>query len=176
MMLNLKKNHKIMKLTRTWLRKHNACKEAVIEFKKSNITDLFEILSVLIKSNNKEKLEWANWLIVRTMNKTQQVQYSIFAAELVIDIFEKEYSKDIIPRKAIAAAKKYLKRQSIKNKNAADVAAVAAAATYAVATYAAAAADAAAYAAYATDYNKTLIKILKNGIKLVKRDKYKSLR
>jgi len=154
-------------ITRTWLRKHNACKEAVIEFKKSNITDLFEILSVLIKSNNKEKLEWANWLIVRTMNKTQKVQYAIFAAELVINIFEKEYPKDKRPRKAIEAAKKYLKRQSIKNKNAAYAAYAAAVASAAAAAYAAAYAAAAAAVA-ADDYNKTLIKILKNGVKLIK--------
>jgi len=136
-------------ITLTWLKKHNACKEAVAAFKKSGKIDLFEILNTLIESNEREKLEWANWLIVRVMNKKQKVQYAIFAAELVIDIFEKEYPKDNRPRKAIEAAKKYLKRQSIKNRNAAHAAHAAAFAAYADADAAAYAAAYAAFAAFA---------------------------
>jgi len=99
---------------------------------------------------------------VRVMTYKQYVSYAIFAAEQVIDIYEKKYPKDTRLRAAIAAAKKCIKDPSDGNKKAAaaydaDAAAYAAAydadaAAYAAA-YAAYAADAAAYAAYAAAYD-----------------------
>ena len=53
--------------------------------------------------------------------------YAIFAAEQVIGFFEKKYPEDKRPRKAIEAAKDYLKDPSDKNKAAAYAAAYAAA-------------------------------------------------
>ena len=50
------------------------------------------------------------------MNKTQKVQYAIFAAEQVIDIYEKKYPDDLRPRKAIEAAKSYLDNPCKKTK------------------------------------------------------------
>jgi hypothetical protein len=83
------------------------------------------------------------------MNKKQAVQYAIFAAEQVIDIYEGKYT-DKRPRNAIEAAKAYLKNPSKKTKAyAADAAAAGYGAGYA-ATYAAT--YAAAAATYAADY------------------------
>jgi hypothetical protein len=110
-----------------------------------------DVITTANKLNSEDHNDWANWLIVRFMTHEQKVQYAIFAAEQVIDIYEKKYPDDDRPRKAIEAVKNYLKDRS--KKNAADAAAAAyaayaaaAAAAYAAA-YAAAAAAAAAYAA-----------------------------
>ena len=80
--------------------------------------------------------------------KEDSVALAIYAAELVIDIFEKEVPKDKRPRKAIEAAKKWLKSPTEKNRAAAYTAAYAAANA---AAYAANAANA-TYAAYAAAY------------------------
>jgi hypothetical protein len=82
--------------------------------------------------------------------KRDSVALAVFAAELVLHVFEDRYPGDDRPRKAIAAAKAYLAGQL-----AAYAAAYAAAAdaAYAAAADAAYAADAdAAYAAYAAAY------------------------
>ena len=143
-----------MKITKGWLKKINACREGVDEFDKYDLSTPIKCVEKCIKIN---RLDWANWLIVRCMEYKQYVSYAIFAAEQVIDIYEKRYPNDIRPRNAINAAKKCLNDPSIKNKKsayAADAAAYAAYAAYAAdaAAYAAAAAaDAAASAAYAAD-------------------------
>jgi hypothetical protein len=94
--------------------------------------------------------EWANWTAVRLMTHDQQIRYAIFSAELVIKIYEDKYPNNDRPRKAIEAAKTYLKDKTEGNKNAAAHAADAADAAYAAdAADAAYAAYAAAHAAYA---------------------------
>jgi len=106
---------------------------------------------------------WSEMKIVKTYKWTKKdsVALAIYAAELVIDIYEKECPNGKLPREAIEAAKRVLKSDTPKNRaaaaRAADAAARAAAyaAAYAAAAaaYAAAdaAADAAAYAAAAAD-------------------------
>ena len=98
-----------------------------------------DVITTAKKLNSDGHNNWSNWLIVRFMSHEQKVQYAIFAAEQVIEIYEKKYPNDDRPRKAIEAAKNYLKDKSLKNKKAA------------AAAYAAAAADAAAAAAAAAD-------------------------
>ena len=140
------------KVTKKFLESHHACSSGMAWVTENKLIGLSDI-DFLKKLMESEKYEWANWLIVRLINKTQKVQYAIFAAEQVLYIFEKKYPKDLRPRKAIEVAKEYLAHPSIKTKAAADAAAAAAyAAAYAAdaAAYAAdAAADTAAYAAYA---------------------------
>jgi len=170
-----------MKITKEWLQKKDACQEGIDWF--CNQKEIDSI--VLIKKSIKEKLhlDWANWLIVRTMKYKQYVAYAIYAAEQVIDIYEKKNPEDDRPRRAIEAAKKCLKKKTKKAAAyayaayayAADAAAYAAdAAAYAAAAAAAVyvdayAADAAAYAAYAVDAKrkKLQIKILNFGLKLL---------
>ena len=140
-----------------FLKKHNACGEAVEWFeglpKKS-----YSLKSVAGMLFEKDRFDWINWGIVRLMNKRQKVMYAIFAAEQVIKIYEKKHPKDRRPREAIEAAKAYLKNPCKKTSVAAADAAAGAAYTAASAAYTAAytAADAAAaadadVAAYAAD-------------------------
>ena len=142
-------------ITEEFLKSHHACSSGMEWVKKNKLIGLesFEFLDKLMDA---DKFSWANWLVVRLMDKPQKVKYAIFAAEQVIDIFEKKYPNDNRPRKAIEAAKGYLKSPTTETKAAAYAAYAAdaayaayAAATYAAATYAADAA-AAAYAAAAT--------------------------
>jgi len=184
-----------MKLTEKWLRDHDACNLGITWFLNQEETDPIKLIKQAIKK--KQHLDWANWLIVRKMKYKQYVSYAVFAAEQVIDIFEKEYPDDDRPRKAIEAAKKCIKKPSEKNKAvayaayAADTAARSASAAFwaaAAASWAAAAAAwaaaravwaaddafwAAARAARAADHAaindiRMMIKILKYGLSLLK--------
>jgi hypothetical protein len=173
------------RITRKWLTKEGACrdgKEWCLSYGELTIKELYP---VFIKN---KKHDWLNWLLVRLMNKKQKVMYAVFAAELVLQIFEKKHPKDDRPRKAIEAAKAYLKNPCAKTKKAAAYAAydaydaayaaydAAYAAAYAAAAYAAYAAyAAAAYAAYAdaavytaaAAEEEMFIKILKYGYSLL---------
>jgi hypothetical protein len=127
------------------------------------------------------------------MKRKQYLKYAVYAARQVLNIYEKEYPNDDRPRKAIEAAKKCIKNDTEKNRDAAYAAYAAAAAAAAAASYAAYAASAAAaasdaayaanaaasadaaYASYAAaDYaaayarKNMKIKILNYGIKLLK--------
>jgi hypothetical protein len=152
-------------ITKKWLGKHGACRDSLEYVCANNYMGLngIDFIEKLMRDNR--TLD-ASWLIVRVMNKKQKVQYDIFAAELVIPIFEKEYPVDIRPREAIGAAKAYLKHPHLKTKCAARAAADAAA--YAARAAAADAADAAADAAR----DAALIKILNNGLSILRKDSY----
>ena len=189
-----------MKVTLSFLKKENACQSGIEVFKKvfNNSAELKDIINFAIDKNKKELLQHANWLIVRKMTHRQKIQYAVFAAEQVLHIFEKKYPEDKRPRQAIEAAKLVLKKNNKENRKAAaayasavDAAAAAnaaanaasyaaAAASYAAAanaanaasaSYASYAAAAASYAAAADKWNKMQINILKNGLKIIYKEK-----
>ncbi len=105
-----------------------------------------EVRGEVIRQDDKQV--WSEMRIVEAYEWTKEdsVNLAIYAAELVIDIYEKKYPNDDRPRKAIEAAKAYLKNPSDAAADAA-YAAYAADAAYAAAYAARAAARAAAYAA-----------------------------
>jgi hypothetical protein len=129
-----------MKITLKFLEEHKVCQEGLDYFKK-NFTDDVKCDYLISVLNYKNKHNWSNWLISKLLKKENIIKYAIFSAELVLHIFENKYPEDKRPRKAIDAAKEYLKNPN--KKTAAD------AATAAAAAYAAATAAAAAYAAAA---------------------------
>jgi rifampin ADP-ribosylating transferase len=142
-----------MLITDILLKSHNACNDGMKWVTKNGLIGL-ECKDFMHKLIENEKYEWGNWLITRVLSKIGNVKYAIFAAEQVLEIYEKQYPDDKRPRKAIEAAKKYIENPS------ADAAARSAAARSAAARSAAArsAADAAARsaadaadAAYAAD-------------------------
>jgi len=183
-------------LNQDWIDKWRPCQEGIEWLKGQKSREPIAVLKQLIEE---KRYNWANWTIVRVMEYRDYVAYAVYAAEQVIDIYEKRYPGDDRPRKAIEAAKKCIKGPSEKNKTAAAyaaaayvaaaadaayAAAAAANAAYAAAAYTAAAADAAytaaaaanaaydaaADAAYAAR-EKMIIKILTNGMKLLSQDK-----
>jgi fatty acid/phospholipid biosynthesis enzyme len=179
-----------MKIKKKFLEKNSACSggmEWVIENNLIGLSDVY-FINELIKN---DKLEWANWLIVRVMKYKQYVSYAIYAAEQVIDIYEKKYPDNKKPREAIESAKKCLISPSKKNKaiaaKASESASMASAMAFvnsdtSSAVASATAMNAASAAAYSKIYaeesvnNATLvsdmpkkmrIKILKHGLKLL---------
>ena len=134
-----------------YLKSLNACSDAVQWAKQfKTINEAWQVC---------ERGDWMMWLLKkRGISKEQSVTLAVKFAERVLPIFEQKYPKDKRPRKAINAARVWLKNPTEKNRIAAAAAAAAAAAydaafaaayTAYTAAYAAyAAADAAAYAAY----------------------------
>jgi hypothetical protein len=132
-----------------------ACESGMKWLKSLGTLDMKSVIESGIKEGRLSDLRWG---MSRLMTKEQCVEWAIYCAEQVIGIFEKKYPEDSRPRRAIEAAKEYLKNPCDETKRAADAAAdaayAAADAAYAAAyaAYAAyAAADAAAYAAAAAD-------------------------
>ena len=177
-----------MQITKQWLEDKNACESGLLWFTNQTETDGLKIVKKLIKEN---KIDDANWLIVRMMKYKQYVAYGIFAAEQVVYIWKQKYPKDTRPQEAIAAAKICLKNLTKKNKKIATAAADAAYATAAYDAYAAAsaadatagsAASAAAYDAYSASAaasaaydarEKMELEILNYGIELLEEGKCK---
>ena len=140
-----------MKITKEWLAEKNACQDGYNWFTKQNKE--FEPVPLLYLLIKKNQLNWANWLIVRVMEYKQYVSYAVFAAELVIDIFEKKYPDDKHPREAIEAAKKCIKNPNDENKKEAGSAGRAACSAADSASLAAWSASSAEWGAYsATDW------------------------
>ena len=139
-----------MNITKEWLQEKLACSAGVKWFLSQKESNAFKVIEKLI---SEDKLDWANWTIVRVMNYKQYVGYAVHAAEQTIAIYEKEFPDDDRPRKAIEAAKRCIENPRDENKKSAASAASAAYAAYAdaaddasAAAYAAAYADAYAYA------------------------------
>ena len=102
------------------------------------------------------------WLLKRLFEtKEESVKVAIYAAELIIDIFEEKYPEDNRPRKAIEAATNWLDKPNKANETAAHAADAAADAADAAADAAHAATYAATYAARdaATSRKETYTKI-----------------
>jgi len=170
----------ITKITDKWIKQNEPCPEALVWYKDYLGKSPKVILNRLIKA---KKYDWANWFIVRVMKYKDYVSYAIFAAEQVIEIYEKKYPDDKRPREAIEAAKKCIENPSEENKTAAWAAGAAAGAARAAAgaawaaraaawaAWAARAAWAAAWAAWAAAWAAEAarkLKILKYGMKLLK--------
>ena len=90
------------KVTKNYLQKLGACQDG-LEWWANNCEGL--ILDKQLLKLDKHKADWANWLMVRLLNRKDKVRYAVFAAELVLNIFEKKYPNDDRPRKAIESAK-----------------------------------------------------------------------
>jgi hypothetical protein len=143
-----------VEITKEWLLEKKACSEGTEWFLNQKESDAEKVIENLLRENH---FNWANWALTKLMTVRQCRQYAIFAAEQVLEIFEKQYPDDKRPRLAIEAAKAVMENNTEENRRAADAAAYAAnaaanAANAAYAAYAANAAANAAYAAYAAAY------------------------
>jgi hypothetical protein len=100
-----------MKLSLEIVNQHSACSSGVEWYENNGNPNSVESCVDKLLSDDKcsEAHNWANWLLAEMLEPNDKIRYAIFAAELVIDIFEKAIFGDERPRKAIDAAKKYLK-------------------------------------------------------------------
>ena len=103
----------ISTITNKWIKDNKPCQEAIDWWDKGK--DPIKIIKLLMKE---KKYDWANWFIVRVMTYKDYVSCAVFAAEQVIDLYEKEYPDDDKSRKAIEAAKLCIKNPSQENKEA----------------------------------------------------------
>jgi hypothetical protein len=134
-----------MKITTEWLREKHACEKGSEWFENQFEADG----ATLVRTLAVDHWDWANWLLVRIMTRPQYLAYAIYAAEQVIEIYERRNPGNAAPRRAIEAARAVLDNDNAETRKAAS-AAYAAYAAYAYAAYAAYAAAAAA--AYASAY------------------------
>ena len=81
---------------------------------------LVEIGEDFIKGDDKYVCRDMRVLKIWKWTKKDSVSLAVFAAELVLPDFEKEYPNDKRPREAIEAAKKVLKRDNKANRDAAS--------------------------------------------------------
>ena len=158
MKLNMKEKN--MKVSIKSLEKMSACKDGIDWYKKNNQKTLLETLE---KAETEKHLNYFNWYISRKLSHLKKVEYAIFAAEQVIDLFEIKYPNDNRPRLAIEAAKNFIKDPTEENKEIcrkAAYAANAAANAYAADAYS-------ANAAYYADANKNInfVKIVEKSMK-----------
>lgn len=146
-----------MKITKEWIEKWQPCREAIkwVDEKYGDWKQL-DAITVLEDLIADERLDWANWTIVRCMTRKQSLRYATYAAKQVLPIFEDKYPDDKRPRLAIRAAEKCLKSDTKNNR-------------YAAWDAARAAWNAGNAAGDAWDAGKEMrIKILRYGIKLLK--------
>ena len=174
------------------LEKMGACESAIDWVRLQNSDN---IISLINKAMREEYFDWVNWYLLKRMNKGQQISFAVFAAEQVLETYEKEYPDDTEPRETINVARKYWKNKKIKDKDiisekyvAASLANVVtysetcvassmayAAAYVAIAAYTAINQTSAITAAHVAFYMATVVgvelqkKIIKYGIKLTKK-------
>jgi len=144
-----------MIIDREKLEELDACKEAIKFF--SSKYDQIEVVDLLrdgLRYSDEVKREygkdiwnWCYWLIAHTLDHVSSVRFSVYAAELVLHIYEDRHPRDQRPRKAIEAAKAWIENPKAAGAAAKAAKAAGAAADATYATYAAAY----AYAAYAAN-------------------------
>jgi hypothetical protein len=141
-----------VKITNGWLKRKEACKDGYDYFVRKYKTGTE--LTVLLEGLQKDgKQDWAWWVLKNALKKPQSVEIAVYAAESVLQIFEKKYPEDKRTRKAIETAKAWLKNPCEETRMAAWSAAWSAkyaAATAAAGSAAEAARSAALSAAVAT--------------------------
>ena len=138
---------KTKNITTVWLIKNNACAAGVAWFASQKEKNEIKVIQMLVTENH---FDWANWTLIRRITPKQRVAYAIYAAKIVLGVFEEKWPNDDRPRKAVEAAERCLRTPSKKNRaDAADAADAAYTAAYAAASAAYAAASAAYAAAYA---------------------------
>ena len=114
-------------ITSRYLQDIGACKDAREQFRKElNGGRSLSVSRVFTRLKQIDRMDWANWLIVRLMTHEQQIRYAIYAAEQVISLYEEKYPEDKRPRQAIEAARLCLDNPSEENKAAARSAATSA--------------------------------------------------
>jgi len=102
-----------MKLTKQWLKKHDACSEGYDWYLQQKETDLIKILKMLLKQKH---FDWGNWLITKKFDRVQRIKYAVYSAKQVLHIFEKKYPDDKRPRNASNAAIRCIKNNTNKNR------------------------------------------------------------
>lgn len=106
-------------ITTEFLKSLNACQSGINLVATYPDKDHEAVIRRLVADDH---WDYANWLLPRLMDYRGYVSYAVYAAELVLPIWEKKYPDDKRPRKAIEAAKRCIDDPSDENKEAARAA------------------------------------------------------
>ena len=77
-----------MRVTDQFLDKWEACKPARQWLAEKGTRDFDKLYKLAKKENH---LNWVNWYVAHRLKKMDRVKYAIYAAELVLPIFEDAY-------------------------------------------------------------------------------------
>jgi hypothetical protein len=73
-----------MKLSLKILKQNGACQEGINYYIKIKSPDTIENgIQTILKSKNKSKYQWSNWLLSKVLTKENKINYAIFAAEQI---------------------------------------------------------------------------------------------
>jgi len=136
-----------MKITTELLESLNACQSGIDLVATYPDKDHEAVIRRLVADDH---WDYANWLLPRLMDYRGYVSYAVYAAELVLPIWEKKYPDDPRPHEAIEAAKRCIDAPSENNKREAWPEAWAVADSRAAVADSRAAVAAATWAAWAT--------------------------
>jgi len=95
-------------VTLDFLTTKGACVEGLAWFENKYGKEEVGLKQLIADLQAEDKLEWINWLLTRLFTQKKCVMYAVYAAELVLPIFEKKFPEDMWPRNAIEAAKAYI--------------------------------------------------------------------
>ena len=107
-----------MKLSVEYLKNIDACSEAVKAFSEQKETDAVKVLKLCVVKN----WHWANWLLVRLLDRPNSIRYAVFATQQILYLYENKYPSDKQPRKAVEAAMKVIEKDTSKTRTAAAIA------------------------------------------------------
>ena len=91
----------MINLTKKWLQDNQAGKEVIKIFCKQEKTNIAKFIEWVIQQ---EELDWANWLIARTLSKPNQLKYIVYAAKVVLNAYEEAKLNDDRIQKALSAS------------------------------------------------------------------------
>lgn len=103
----------IKKVTVKWLKKWDACKDGIEWFERQEETDPGKLIGKLIGI---KEYSYINYSLVQLLNRKQKIEYAIYAAQQIIEIYEKEYPEDDGPRKTLETAKLYIYKNTEKSR------------------------------------------------------------
>jgi hypothetical protein len=119
-----------MNIDEAWLTEQKACPDGVEWFLAQAKTDSIEVLESLISEN---KLDWASWLMVRLLDSKQNLEYAVYSAQKIVDLFGGTFPGGERPDLAVAAARNAVEGVSEGSLGEGDSSAIAAGAQWAAA-------------------------------------------
>ena len=127
-----------------WVEEKKPCEAGLAFLNTQTDKSAVSVINALVVAKH---YDWATWALTNSFTKRQNVVFAIYAAEQVIDIFEKEVPGEERPRASIETAKRWLKGEATEEECRVAADAAYASSAYYAAAYAASSASYASYAA-----------------------------
>ena len=156
----------ITTVTKQFLKDNNACDDGCKYWCKCSEPDLYKFSAQCIKDDH---FDYANWLIVRCMDRPQYLRYAIYSAKQCLADFEQDFPDNKSVRDAIKAAEKVLKNDTAENRAEAELAASSAYSAAYLGAYSGVYSSAYSARSAAGSDKKMQAKLIKYGIRIMKK-------